>query len=281
MPCMIALCPRVLDQSFPIDDDELRAIAAGLGEIIQMLGDGKAVLAMTPVLCDLAESLDWNRPPASQTVLRDIRRLFCQWILQPTKHVVFVQTSSVCGHAKHPIPDGRQSDGLVEFWSDELGRLQLLHNSVCSDEAFLGIACASGFSGGTRHSYGESAGKAFPIVDLENLASLSDAFEWVLSHDLNNRSVTFDLAKRNCTVIGALRIEQPNSGSHYKVVFKNGSWPLDSNLKEIPDRFVKELAPITNLPWQVVKQTLLDGRLPPYRLKLDRCKESESKSSIP
>lgn len=108
------------------------------------------------------------------------------------------------------------------FWSDEMGKILWIHDSCCHREIFfVGIACEFAFSGeepGTYHNPDNS--RAFPLVGPDDLDTLDDAYDWDTPYDIHQKQVSFDAARKRCTVIGATGIEPPSSGSHYKVKFK-------------------------------------------------------------
>jgi hypothetical protein len=157
------------------------------------------------------------------------------------------------------------NQGEVPLWVDEVGRLLSIHGSITSSgEFFIGVACDSAFAGGPLGSYQESPCARFPLVGLEQIPTLADAYQWVLEEDLNRRSVSVADAKANLHILGAIAfIETAGGSSHQKVKFRTGrSWPLDRNIDPIPDRFVGQLEGITGYPFLVVKSTLLNGCLP-------------------
>jgi hypothetical protein len=47
------------------------------------------------------------------------------------------------------------------------------------------------------------------------------------------------------------------------------TWPLDSNLAEIPDNFLTELTDITGYKLAVVKYALVEGELPPRKKRFN------------
>ncbi len=275
MPPLLCASPVILDQSFPRDNDELTLVAGALGEIEGLLQTDKARLVLTDVLRDLVEDFEWQRA-GPFLLLNDIHRLLNQWFLQPHERLVKIDVSHIERYRPHPLPKGRENQGLIEFWSDELGKMLVFHDSYCcSTEYFIGVACESAFSGGTLTEYDNpDSRRAFPLVGPNEVEYLSDAYDWSdIPADIHQRKVTFDNACRNCFLIGAIRIDNPSSGSHYKVRFKGSRpWILDSNYDPVLEDHLKELVEITGYPLNVIKTALIEGRMPMKRvLRFQKC----------
>jgi hypothetical protein len=267
MPPLITPSPIILDQSFPRSVSEMRLALAALSEILDCLGRREAVLLLTEVLCEIAhgDNIEWERPEESYPLLRDMYQLFCQLFMKQHDGVVHISTGRIKGHEPHPVPEGCVGDGLVEIWADEMGRVLWLHDSKCGTAGYcIAVACACAFSGGELGRYDvDGDPRAFPLVGRDGLKDLLDAYRWDIHPDTLNQNVTFENAIENCRILGAIQIEKPDRGSHYKVHFKGGhKWVVDRNYEFVPDNFLKELIPFTGLPKAVIKCALIQGALP-------------------
>lgn len=270
MPPLLSPSPILLDQSFPRDRDELLTVADALGELAELMQNGQIELILTQTLAAFVESTDWT-PPRPYDLLRDIYNLLCQLFLRADDHLLVLDLSHLIGHRPHPLPVSCKNEGLVELWSDELGRILLIHDaSIIKNEYFIGIACSSGFSGGETGKYNtEGEQRAFPLVGPNSLDCLHDAYKWDVPAGTHRIKVSFAEAKKNCYVIGATRVEKPSGGSHYKVRFTGKrSWALDKNHSTLPDDYLKELCPLTGYPLDVIKVALVSGVLPKKSLRL-------------
>ena len=105
--------------------------------------------------------------------------------------------------------------------------------------------------------------RCFPMVGPNQIENLEDAYEWEkIPSEVHSKNVSFDDAIRNIPSSWSL-VEPPQRDSHYKVRFPgNRPWTLDRNVDPIPDRFLKELEDITDLPLPVIKTALLFGSRP-------------------
>jgi hypothetical protein len=248
-------------------------VAIALGELSQCIQHNEAHLVLTDTLRAFVAEIDWNRPPGPQGLIREIYLLLNQWFLQQHDGLVVVNVENVGGYQPHPVPLGCQTQGLVELWADELGRILYLHDRACkANEFFVGVACACAFAGKECGSYLNTQDRrVLPLVGPTTLSDLCDAYDWYVSPNIHLRNVSFEEARKNCGAVGAECVLKPKSGSHYKVKFKgNRSWPLDSNNDPIPERFLKELIPITGLPLPVIKMALTTGTLPQRVLRFSK-----------
>lgn len=276
MPPLLCPSPVLLDQSFPRDEDQLNLVAVALGEVIGCVERNEAHLLLTETLREFVESFDWN-PPRPFSLLTDIHRLLSLLYLQPNERLIMVDVASVGSYEPHPIPKGCENTGLIELWADELGKILTLHDQCYTESFFIGIACECAFSGEEANEYkNPDELRAFPLVGPDDLPNLEDAFEWTPTkssfNDIRLMEVSFDAAQRNIDVLGAIRVENPRGGgSHYIVIFNGGrSWPLDKNTDPVPERFLKQLIPITGYPLLVIKHALIFGELPITQLRLMR-----------
>jgi len=245
-------------------------VAAALGELADVVRSGGAMLVMTKALEEFVDCFDWNRVGPQQALLREIYRLVNQWLLQPHSNNVKLDLTGVQGAQPHPVPPYCGGGILVDLWAEELGRLLVAHDAYGGTAGyFAGVACDQAFSGGQLTTFPQGQARHFPLVGSKELPSLDDAFDWTLQADLHRRSVSVASAEKNCFVLGAVAIDPPGRGSHCKVRFRNRrSWTLDLNNDPVPDRFLKELVPITGYPYPVVKSALLNGAMPAKRFRL-------------
>lgn len=266
-----ALCPssRLVDQSFPRDLEDLRTVAAALGEIGVGLKQGEWVLVIPDVFVDYLDSFDWDKCEQYQ-LLRDIYNLLLRWFTRGSAQVLIVDCTREPRDYSHPVPLGSDaSSAAVELWSGQVGKLLSLHEAAAFDKPFIGVACDKGFAGELCGAYEPPGQRAFRLVDQSGARNLSDAFHWVTDSDINRRSPTVAQVEKSVSIWGGL-VENPNGGSHYRVTFPNGDRPyvLDRNDDPQPDRYLKEICPLVGLPFDVVKHTLLNGTMPGRRFNL-------------
>lgn len=270
MPPLLCCSPVILDQSFPRDKYELYLVADTLGKIQGQLNSDEMHLVLTDELAQLVEDFDWT-VSEEYCILNDIYRLLSQWFLQPHERLIRVDLSEIGEYAKHPVPEGCEVQGLVEFWSDEVGRLLARHDRCCPrNRFFIGIACESAYCTGRPRSYVNPCGsRTFPLVGPNDIPLLADAYDWQVHPDTERKSVYFRDVIRHHKVIGCRSVVRPSGGSHYKLVFKGGrSWPLDANIDPVPEQFLRELTSITGYTLPVLKHALLSGALPSKALRL-------------
>lgn len=264
MPPLLSASPILLDQTFPRSDDELRLVAQSLGELLKVIEEDTAHLVLTEAMRRVVEAFNWNRPNIHSHLI-DVYRLLNQLFLQTHSRLLRIDTSAVRDHAPHPIPEGCTAGEHIDNWSDEMGRLLSLHDRCTSDhKMFLGVACHLAFSGNPPSQYSDpNSRRAFPLVGPLQLPTLADGYEWEAPTNIWNQSVSFESAKMNSCHLGAIAVEPPKGGSHYKVCFLGKRpWALDRNCDPVPERFLKELIPITGYPLDVIKTVLNTGEFP-------------------
>jgi hypothetical protein len=266
MPPLLCASPAIVDQSFPRDEHEVRTVAIALGEIQKFLSEKRIHVVLTEVLGQVIQAFDWNRRQ-SYRLLTEIFRLLDQWFLQPHEGLVKIDVSVVQNYNLHPLPAGISDEGLSLFWADELGKLLALHDASVGHQGFcIGVACERAFCGTQPNVYDNPHSvRCFPMVGPNQLADLEDAYEWGdIPVGVHYQNVAFNDVIRNYRILGASVVEPPQRGSHYKVCFPdNRSWTLDRNIDPIPDDFLRQLVPITDLPMPVIKAALIHGFLPP------------------
>lgn len=270
MPPLVCPSAVFLDQSFPRDKEELRDVAASLGEIEKLLNSNVIELLLTDVLSEMVSDENWDWEQADRhPLLVEIRKFVAILFLQPHPNLLKIDVSKITTHASHPIPAGSERRGLLELWADEMGRLLHLHDKTYEDGLFrIGIACHMALCGKKSAEY-ESACRTFPLVGQDCGEVLKDAYDWILPEDVHRRQVSFQQAKANCFIIGATSVKKPNRGSHYKVNFPNHRpWILDYNTDPLPENFLRELETITKYPLPVIKYALTEGILPEKNLRL-------------
>lgn len=260
----------MIDHSVPREIGEVRRAAVALGTLAEVVAVGKAHILITPILRAFVTEFifePWDHPD----LRTEMYRLLTQWILQPHDGVLEIDVSTVQKEHDHPLPSGCAREGLAESWSDECAKILIAHDRCgCGGDFFIGIACTQAFAGEPLVSY-ETAERALPLVGPPNLSTLLDAYEWEIDYDVQKTEVTFERAKKNCFAIGAVAVNKPKKGSHYKVHFDGArTWPLDSNLRRVPVRFLSQLIEITGYPLPVIRHALITGSLPRRRTRLWR-----------
>ncbi len=266
MPPLLCGSPCIMDQSFPRDTQELSLVADALGGIEECVSENRAHLLLTDTLAELVEAFDWNRTK-DFPILIDIYRLLTNWFLQPHERLVRVSVDDIATYSPHPVPEGVEGKGLVELWSDEVGKLLELHDKCTDDNSyFVGIACERAFGGAEVSKYPPPASsRAFPLVGPSSIDILADGYLWEgIPSNVRDRRVSIAHARKNLGLLGARAIENPRSGtSHSRVTFDGArSWTLDTNNDPIPETFLKELVPITGFPLAVIKTALTEGSMP-------------------
>jgi hypothetical protein len=172
----------------------------------------------------------------------------------------------------HPLPAGLLSEGLTKKWSEEVGKLLVLHDQQTGDEKyFIGVACHKAFANLEITNYDPALPtcRRFPIVGPNSFGSLDSSEGWVIPPDQHGKQVSYGAAKANVPVLGGT-LATCEEGSHLKVHFLGARpWILDRNVDPLPERFIKELIPIVKLPYEVIKYALLNGSLPTQALKIE------------
>jgi len=268
---MLCPSPIILDHSFPHDSDVLRDAGIALGQLADLSTNGHCRLVLTDVLASFVDLFDWQQV-ASYPLLQVIHSLIIQWLLQPTDQVIVISVDSEVEYRPHPVPQSCSQEGLIDYWSEEVGKLLSLHDQALGKENgfFLGVACHRAFSGGQLETYsGHPCGRCFPLVGPLNLGILIDSEEWHVPDDIKRKNVTVADARKNIYVLGG-DVSKSAEGSHFKVVFRNASrpWPLDPNVDPVPERFLKELRDLLDLPVAVIKFALIEGELPERKSRL-------------
>jgi hypothetical protein len=279
MSCLLCLSPILLDQSFPRNEEELRIVASALGELEEFVGSGKAKLVTTQILSDFIDEFDWAS--TSSNLLMEIYRFLSQLLLRQNDQIVNMNKYFDCisnhpapTYCLHPLPKSCESHGgLLEFWSDELGKILFLHDQ-CNDNDdnfFIGVACAHGFAGQCIDEYVNPENRrGFPLISPENIDILSEAYEWDIPNDIHQKSVSVENVKKNCHAIGGV-LDKPDRDSHYKVSFQGQRpWTFSINADPIPERFLRQLVDLTPYSIDVIKTALIEGKLPRKKLRLEK-----------
>lgn len=250
---------------------DLRDVALSLGAITELFEQNIIGILLTDVLGDIVADENWEWDQGDKIpLLRDIRRHIVNLFQQEQHGLVRVSVSCINSYCQHPIPGGEDPEGLFTFWADELGRILALHDSVYRDGEFhFGIACHQAFAGKACGQY-SVPDRALPLVGHDCVQRLGDAYLWELPDDISRREVSFRQAKKNCSVLGASKVASPSGGgSHYRVIFPGQrTWILDRNNDPLPERFLRQLEPITNYPIDVIKYALTEGKIPNRNLPL-------------
>ncbi|BAZ01126.1 hypothetical protein NIES37_51240 [Tolypothrix tenuis PCC 7101] len=276
MPYLLCLSPIILDQTFPRNEEELRIVAEALGELENFIHIDKAHLVSTNILREFLENIDGTA--INQSLLWEVYRFLSQLFLRQDgslididKYIKYIDDYSIKDYYAHPVPKKCQSQGYIEFWSDELGKILYVHDKSCnSNNFFIGVACAYGFAGECVDEYNNPNNhRAFPLVSPDNVENLADAYEWVIPTDIHQKSITIENIKKNYRVIGGMSLEKPNRDSHFKVKFQGKrSWSFSINDNPVPESYIRELVDITSYPVEVIKTALTSGSLPQKCLKL-------------
>jgi len=270
VPSLLLPSPVMLDQSFPRSDEDLRVVAASLGQLEEIVRDGEAKVLLTPILCQIVEEFDWTAG-VTQRLLVDVYNLIAAWAFRQSEYSVKLDVEDIEGAAMHPVPVGCPATSLVNLWSEQVGKLLVCHDEDCTDFC-IGVVSHLAFAGERCEGYGGSTGvRSFPLVGPSDLHQLADAYIYGLPSGRVGEDVSFDAAKKNVFLLGALRVEKPSSGSHYQVFFAEGrKWPLDRNTDPIPDRFLKQLKEVVDMPLNVIKYVLAHGEVPPLVARIRR-----------
>jgi hypothetical protein len=261
----------MLDQSFPRNDAVLETVGRALGNLELALEANQAIVVLSHTLQMFIEDFDWQRT-GPYPLLQVIHSLLVQWFLQPHSGLLVLDLDDIEVTQPHPVPIDCGQDGNVVLWAEDVARLLVLHDACAqSGRFFLGIACHNAFGGEPLGAYDALfvATRRFPLVGPSELTNLEDAYNWDIDANLHNQEVSFEDAKKNVPTLGG-RVHNPTNGSHYKVTFAHASrpWPLDYNEDPLKDDFIKQLVPITNYPFDVIKTVLLTGVFPTKSLKL-------------
>ncbi|MBD2325705.1 hypothetical protein [Alkalinema sp. FACHB-956] len=279
MSCLLCPSPILLDHSFPRNEEELRIVAFALGELEEFISHGRAKLAKTQTLSDFIDEFDWTSTHSN--LLMEIYRFLSQLLLRQDERVVDISkyldcmnSDSALTYYSHPLPKrcGHQT-GLLDFWSDELGKILFLHDQCIdkNDDFFIGVACAYGFAGQCIDEYtNPQKCRFFPLISPDNIGILTDAYEWEIPNDIHQKKVSIEDVKRNCQTIGGI-LESPDRDSHYKVKFQGERpWTFSINDDPIPERYLRQLVDKTNYPMDVIKTALIKGKLPRKILRLEK-----------
>lgn len=255
----------MLDQTFPRSSEDLKTVGIALAEIDRGMTAGDWVLVVSDIFGEYLESFDWQKCE-EYSLLRDIFDLLAAWLTRGGKTVYFVDCDLCDSEYRHPVPIGSGESVAVELWSEQVGKIFVLHSERNSGGNFVGVACERAFAGDTIGAYPPDTEpeSTFRLVGPSTSNQLADAFRWIIDDDLWRRRVSFLDAKKNVTLFGGV-VEKPSSGgSHYRVTFPNGARPyiLDRNHDPQLDDHLKEIVSMVNLPFEVIKQTLLSGALP-------------------
>jgi len=272
MAPLICPSPNVIDQTFPRSNEELELVTRALSGLILMAESEQCVILLTRVLSEFIIALDqtfcWEviaQYPGVEFIYRTLAQLGLQ------QHGVHrVDVSLVQPTHAHPLPEGIESNEFSLKWADELGRLYTLHSESCSAGAFfIGIACTLAFAGEPKGSYANPDRlPVLPLVGPGEVSTLDDAFKWDIPPGFHTRKVSFRTALHRINLLGGL-VTRPTGSSHYQVRFQGArTWPLDCNIDPVPDRFLKQLEPITRQEIDVIKYVLLNAEWPRRVLRL-------------
>lgn len=266
MPPLICPSPNIVDHTFPRSNNELRLVQKALLKLTVIAEEEKCLILLTRVLSDFIVSLDqtfcWEvieRYPDVQIIYRVLAELGLQ------QHgVKRVDVSELQLVHTHPLPAGVESNAFSLRWTEELGRLWTLHSKNCAiGRYFIGIACTLAFAGQPKGNYENPDNlPTFPLVGPDETGNLDDSLKWDVPAGIGERKVSFKDAHNRIALLGGT-VHKPTGSSHYQVRFEGArTWPLDVNIDPIPERFLKQLEPITGQKLEVIKYVLLNGVWP-------------------
>lgn len=270
MPPLICAPTAILDQSFPRNRTELQRISLAVGNIQGQLDRNEIHLILSDQLIKCLDKFDWNVRDGYE-LLQQIYIHISQWYLSGNSRTERISLSDVKVYCPHPLPKGCIGTGLLESWSQEVGKMLAKHDKCCRrSHFFIGVACESAYSGSDKGSYDNPMGiRTFPLVGPDEIVILDDAYEWDVPPDIIRRSIFQEHVKSNYQAIGATKIQPPSRDSHYKVIFSGKrSWTFTANIDPVPPRFLDELVRITGYPLPAIKYALIEGHLPNIRLCL-------------
>jgi hypothetical protein len=264
MPPLVCPSPVILDHSFPRDIDTLKDVVEALGSIQELLEREELIFLVTPIFQLFLTDFCWDKLP-SYPLLLDVHRYLTSLLLQPNESVFVQNTDHLASQYAHPIPTGCESTAATEIWADEAGRLFGLHARRCESEGsfFIGIACHRGFAGKPIDSYPRSSSPSFPLVGIADYQKLHDAEVWLTDPEIANKSISFADARKNVPLLGGT-VSVSAVGSHYTVHFPSGlrPWVLSYNSEPLPDRFLKQLMPLTHKNLDYIRHVLYHGEKP-------------------
>lgn len=263
MPPLLCGSPCILDQSFPRNTHELHLVVDTLGELEQLVSQDRVHLVLTEALADLVTEIDWQTRGHQYPLLIDIYRLLNVWFLQPHERLIMVDTSNIQQAPVHPLPRGISDEGWASLWAEEIGKMLVIHDSVCKPGFCVGIACEQAFTTGRPNAW-QNDNRSFPLVGPAQIPELEDAYEWESPpSDLHQKLATLADAVKNVHLLGATAVDQCDGDSHYKVHFPGSRpWTLDFNVDPVPEKHVGELVAITGLPLPVIRTALVYGYMP-------------------
>jgi len=161
---------------------------------------------------------------------------------------------------------GTPVSGETQLWSEEVAKLLIEHDKVCTASIFfIGIACPKAFAGDQLGSYCPLPdARHFPLVGPNEIAGLASYWTWSIPKNLHQHKVTVAQAKANIDVLGG-QIEKQTSGtSHIRVDFGKGrgTWTLGTNDDPQEDSRIAQIEPLCGKPFEFVKYALLYGKEP-------------------
>lgn len=277
MPALIFLSPRLADQTFPRDPQELSQISRALGMIIDKVSNKICSLATTEVFSLLLEDFHWSENDSRRM---QVYTALSQLLLLGEPFVVALNSGMHSGPL-HPLPEScPDGDAPATMWRESLGAMLSLHDSVVKSKSYLiGVACDQAFAGGPLGKYSSGTVRAFPLVSPETCncrdskSPLKEAFGFTIPKNVSNPDswvITFNDAYRNWDKLPrAVKRTKPNS-SHIKIYFEGADrpWILDKNHDELDDRILRELCGMTGASLEVIKYVLKKGREPAWKCRL-------------
>lgn len=278
MTGLICLSPKLLDHTFPRDEDELRKVAICIGQVEEVCLDKRAALVSLESLQNYLDEFSWEGA-AHYPLLHDIYISLLKLLVHSGELTIQLDVSGISEYCDHPLPPSCDGGGVPELWQSEMGKLLAAHDAACDGgRFFIGLACDHAFSSEdpvAGASYESESLRAFPLIGPSELSTLDDAFIWDVTESDIRGEITVASAKANIHLLGGKLGGQ--SSSHIKVEFAGARpWSLDCNVDPQPERFLKQIADKSGYPYVVVRYALRQGSLPEKVFRLAKFDRSHS-----
>jgi hypothetical protein len=262
MPPMVCPSPIILDHSFPLNRAVLEDVLGALGSLQEHRENGDPIIIASPIFPEFTAEINWQKIN-EYPELRDIERYLTQLFLQPNSSYIPVDTDGLGAAVPHPLPQGCAQTPLSGIWSDELGKIKVLHDSRASAGPFIGIACHEGFSGLATGTYPAASLPGLPLVGEIEFRSLDSGVKYQTAPNILQEPVRYRDARRNLKLLGG-EISSTAVGSHYSVHFPDAPrpWVLDYNINPLSEEFLRQIPLLIHKPLDFVKHVLIYGEIP-------------------
>jgi hypothetical protein len=262
MPPMVCPSPIILDHSFPANRQLLEEVLGALGSLQEHRELGDLIIIASPIFPEFATSINWQRINDFPE-LRDICRYLVQLFLQPNTSYIPIDTDLLPPGTPHPLPVGCAVTSLSQLWSEELGKIKLLHDAKANGRPFIGIACHEGFSGSATGAYPVSSPPGLPLVGAADLPTLDTGLRYQTAPNVLQAHVSYADAVRNLILLDGT-MSNTAVGSHYTVHFPNAPrpWVLSYNIDPVSESYLRQIPVLINKPLDYIKHVLLHGEIP-------------------